>query len=118
MYMNCALVNINNPNKSVRILNTPEIFKANIGRYGDYATVLGADVTFPNPGESRDESMGDRRLHEPVSLEQGPVRLPDPAPEVGTTQQPSVPISRADPKFEAYRLNFMIITIILTSIVF
>ena len=117
MYMNCVLVNIKNPNTSMVALNTPEIFKANIGRYGAYITIAGADVTFPDPGDSRDESLGDRHLNEPMALDEGPVLLPDPAPEVGTIQQSSVAISEGRVRQEVFQKFLMFMVIIISILI-
>ena len=116
MYMNCALVNINNPNTSVLALTTPEIFKANIGQYGAFATVEGADVRFPDPGDSRDESLGDRQLNEPLLLDQGSILLPAAAPEVGTVQRSPVAISKADDKHKMIQLKHLILIISISLI--
>jgi hypothetical protein len=87
--MNCALVNIINHNASYLSLDAPEIFKANIGEYGAFRTIAGADVQFPEPGKSVDATLGDRHLNEPTLLSAHQVRLPEPAPEVGTYRQSS-----------------------------
>ena len=81
MYMNCAMVNIDNRNTSA-VLEGPEIFKANIGQFGEFKTVEGADVTLPDPGTSVDNSLGDRKLNQPVLINSN-IQLPSPAPEVG-----------------------------------
>jgi hypothetical protein len=90
MYMNCALVNIYNPNNSPAILNAPEIFTANIGLYGAWRTIEGSDVRFPDPGVSADNSLGDRNLSDPILSTSGRVLFPLPAPEVGTNLQMSM----------------------------
>jgi hypothetical protein len=89
MYMNCAMVNIINSNPSAK-LNGPEIFKANIGAFGAFKTVEGADVTLPEPGTSVDKSLGDRKLNQPV-LVNSQVQQPSPAPEVGAIAAPAAP---------------------------
>jgi hypothetical protein len=82
MYMNCAMVNIINPNTSIKTLDTPEIFKANIGAFGGFKTVETEDVTLPDPGTSVDNTLGDRKLNQPV-LVNSVVQQPSPAPQVG-----------------------------------
>lgn len=82
MYMNCAMVNIINPDTSVKALDTPEIFKANIGAFGGFKTVETADVTLPDPGTSVDNTLGDRKLNQPI-LVNSIVQKPSPAPQVG-----------------------------------
>jgi hypothetical protein len=89
MYMNCALVNIYNPNLYRDVLNTPEIFTANIGLYGMGQTIEGSDVRFPDPGISADYTLGDRNLSDPIFSRSGRVLFPEPAPEVGTDLQTS-----------------------------
>lgn len=81
MYMNCAMVNIANSNTSA-VLDGPEIFKANIGQFGGFKTVESADVTLPDPGTSVDNSLGDRKLNQPILIN-SQVLLPSPAPQVG-----------------------------------
>jgi hypothetical protein len=89
MYMNCAMVNIINSNPSAQ-LNGSEIFKANIGAFGGFKTVEGADVTLPEPGTSVDTSLGDRKLNQPI-LVNSQVQQPSPAPEVGAIAASAAP---------------------------
>ena len=125
MYMNCALVNINNPNKSLTTFNAPEIFKANIGPFGMYGTIEGADVQFPDPGISIDQSLGDRRLNQPFVLNERPVILPDAALEVGTEQQsgtttalPSIAITQSGANRKAYQLGYIFLLAVSTSVLY
>jgi len=109
MYMNCALVNINNPNKALTTFHAPEIFKANIGPFGMYGTIEGADVQFPDPGISIDQSLGDRRLNQPVVLNDRPVLLPDAALEVGTDQQLGT-TTESGANRKAYQLGYIAVS--------
>lgn len=123
MYMSCALVNINNPNRSVTTLDGPEIFKANIGPFGKYGTIEGADVQFPDPGISIDQSLGDRRLNQPVVLNDKPVLLPDAAFEVGTDQGtttalPSVIVAQSGANRKAYQLGYIFLVAVSTSVLY
>jgi hypothetical protein len=76
------MVNIINPNTSIATLNSPEIFKANIGAFAGFKTVEGEDVTLPDPGTSVDNTLGDRKLNQPVPTN-SVIQAPSPAPQVG-----------------------------------
>ncbi|KAI5805103.1 hypothetical protein EDC01DRAFT_642009 [Geopyxis carbonaria] len=94
MYMNCARVEITNGGMAKRqLINTPEIFKANVFGGGSCVVQEGTEVVFAHPGPEVEYGNPELQNMEPTNVNGCPAINPGsaPAPSEKKIEAPSAP---------------------------